>query len=597
MAIDAAATIVRTPGTGWHAGLVAAALVCTTALAQAQEASSTRVDGLVREAARRFAQGQPPDPPPPATAGGRQTADQPMRSLSLDDAVKLALERNLDIAVQRSNPEAFDLDLASLKATYLPTVSSLLGNQHQTSTPITLLTGGQHVTTTTSTFNGELTQNVPHGGGSLNVTWNNNRVFSNSSFYNYNPAYNATLTARYTQPLLRGLHTDAARQQLVVTKVNRAISDLQLQTTVVNTLTNVRDAYWDLVFAVQSIDVARRSVDLAHRLVEENQKRVQYGTMTRLDLVTARSQEATSQHMLVQAEGNRRTAELALKRLLVAGPEDPLWQSVLDPAERPDDKPETIDIEAAVRRALNERTDLAQARQQAAANQAAIDYLRDQRRPQADVVGSYALAGLGGTQLLRQIDPQTGNVFNAPIVATLPGAYGGALSSLFGGNYPTWSVALNVSYPIGFSPAKAEAARALIQLRQVETETRHLEVQVVTEVTNAAIQARNNLDQVDTARVARELAQEKLDAEEKKFEAGLSTNYFVVQAQKDLADAQNAEFQALVNYRKSLVDFERAQQTTLQAAGVTIVSPGGLTPPAVGSGRQASPAPSGAFIP
>jgi outer membrane protein TolC len=158
-------------------------------------------------------------------------------------------------------------------------------------------------------------------------------------------------------------------------------------------------------------------------------------------------------------------------------------------------------------------------------------------------------------------------------------------------------VALNVSYPIGFSPAKAAAARALIQLRQVETETRQLEVQVVTEVTNAAIQARNNLDQVDTAKVARELAEEKLDAEEKKFEAGLSTNYFVVQAQKDLADAQNAEFQALVNYRKSLVDFERAQQTTLQAAGVTIVSPGGLTPPAVGSGRQASPAPSGTFIP
>src|SRR5713226_5862364 len=110
-------------GTRWNAGLVAAALVCTTVSAQAQEASSTRIDGLVRKAARRFAQvGQPPDPRPPATAGGQQTADQPMRSLTLDDAVKLALERNLDIAVQRSNPEAFDLELASLKATYLPTV-------------------------------------------------------------------------------------------------------------------------------------------------------------------------------------------------------------------------------------------------------------------------------------------------------------------------------------------------------------------------------------------------------------------------------------------------------------------------------------------
>jgi outer membrane protein TolC len=285
MALDsAAATIVRAPAAGWS--LVAAALLCTMVSGQAQETSSTRIDGLVREAARRFVRvGQPQDPLPPATAVGQQTADQPMRSLTLDDAVKLALERNLDIAVQRSNPPAFDLELASLNATYLPTVSSLLGNQHQPSTPITLLTGGQHVTTTTGTFNGEVTQNVPRGGGALSVAWNNNRVFSNSSFY-----------------------------------------------------------------------------------------------------------------------------------------------------------------------------------------------------------------------------------------------------------------------------------------------------------------------KVDTAKVARELAQEKLDAEEKKFEAGLSTNYFVVQAQKDLADAQNGEFQAQVNYRKSLVDFERVQQTTLQTAGVTIVSPAGLTPPAVGSGRQASPASSGVFI-
>jgi outer membrane protein TolC len=156
MAIDSAsATIGRTPATGRHAGLVAAALVCAMVQAQAQEASSTRIDGLVREAARRFVRaGQPQDPLPPATAAGQQTADQPVRSLTLDDAVKLALDKNLDIAVQRSNPPALDLELASLKATYLPTVSSLLGNQHQTSAPITLLTGGQHVTTTTGTFNG-----------------------------------------------------------------------------------------------------------------------------------------------------------------------------------------------------------------------------------------------------------------------------------------------------------------------------------------------------------------------------------------------------------------------------------------------------------
>jgi outer membrane protein len=516
-----------------------------------------------------------------------------MRPLTIDDAERLALEKNLDIAVDRANPQTFDLALSTLRAAYLPTISSLVGGQQQTAAPVTLLTGGQRVTTTTGTINGQLTDNLPQGGGSLSLTWNNNRVASNSAFYNYNPAFNTTLTAQYTQPILRGLRTDAARRQIVVTQINREISAIQVETTIANTLTGVREAYWDLVYAVQAIDVAAKSVETAHALVDENQKRLQYGTMTRLDLVAAQSQEATSRHALVQAEGNRRTAELALKRLLVGGPEDPLWQETIDPVDRPDEAADAIDIDAAVKRALARRTDLAQARQQAAANTATIGYLRDQAKPQLDLVASYALTGLGGTQLLRP----PGTFFNAPVVGTIPGSYDTAISSLFGRNYPTWGVALTASYPVGFNAAKAESARAAVQQQQVDIEIRKLEVQIVTEVTNAAIQARNSADQVRASSLARQLADEKLDAEQKKFAAGMSTNYFVVQAQKDLADARIAELQALVAYRKALVELDRAQQTSLQSAGVTIASPAGLVLPAVGSGRPANNAPSGSIIP
>ena len=245
-----------------------------------------------------------------AVVNGQSPAG-PVVSLTLDQAVRLALEKNLDIAVQRLNPQLFDFSLAGVRSAYLPTVTSLIGDQHQTSVPITLLTGGQQVTTTTGTVNAQVAQNLPRGGGNLSVTWNNNRVFSNSFFYNYNPAFNATLIAQYTQPLLRGLRSDATRQQLAVTKVNRSMSDLQLRSTITNTVTSVRNAYWDLVLAVESINVARTSLDLSHQLVEENQKRVQAGAMTRLDLVTATSQEATDRHTLVLAEGSRRTAEVA----------------------------------------------------------------------------------------------------------------------------------------------------------------------------------------------------------------------------------------------------------------------------------------------
>jgi outer membrane protein len=579
---------------GLPAAVLSAAIVLAATAARAQQASpASSVDDLVRQASERFARGG--GSRPARAQGDQRSAAGPTLALTIDEAVKMALDKNLDIAVQRLSPQMYDLSLASVKAAYLPTFTSIIGDQHQTAVPVSLLTGGQQVTTSTGTVNGQFTQNLPWGGGNVNATWNNNRVFTNSFFYNYNPAYNANLTAQYTQPLLRGLHVDAARQQLAVTRVNRAISDLQLKTTITNTVTSVRDAYWDLVLAVESIEVAKASVDLAHQLADENQKRVQAGAMTRLDLVTATSQEATDRHTLVLAEGTRRTTELALKRLLVAGPDDDLWRAAIEPVDRPQDRPQPIDLEAGLRRALSERTDLAQAKQQVTANDATIRYLRDQTRPQADLVASYALAGLGGTQLIR--DTSGPNPFTAPVIATIPGAYGNALSSALGNNYPTWGIALNVTYPVGYNAARAEAARAQIQASQVVAQMHLLEVQVVTEVTDAAIAARNAFDEIETSKQAQDLAAQKLDAEQKKFGVGLSTNYLVVQAQKDLADARNAVLRAEITYQKALVDFDRAQQTTLQSAGVTVISLSAPAAPATGSGRPANAAPGGGFIP
>ncbi len=558
------------------------ALALATASAAHAQESSARIDALVQRAVQRYVEAQDqPRPvgtiPDPAKAGG------PTTGLALDQAVKLALEQNLDIAVQRANPEMADLSIAGLQATFRPVLTSTINDQRQIAAPTTLLTGSEAVHTTTTTFNAALAENLPWGGGAVSLSWNNNRIDTDSFFYNFNPAYSSTLTVQLTQPLLRGRRTDAARQQLVVSRRNRDITELQLQAAIVNTLTAVRDAYWDLVFALQSIDVAKQSRQLAHKLVEENQVRVKFGTMTRLDLVTAQAQEASAEHTLVQAEGNRRTAELALKRLIVNGPQDPLWQQAIDPVDHPDLVMEPIDIEAAIRRALAERTDLVQARRQVEANRATLDYLRDQTRPQADLVANYGTAGLGGTQLIR-----SGDIFTGQVVGTIPGGYGDAVSTLASRDYPTWNVGVTVSYPIGQSAARAAAARAQVQMRQVDTEVRNLEVAVVTEVTNAAIQVRNSFEGVRSAKVARDAAQEKLDAEQKKFAAGMSTNYFVIQAQRDLADAENAELQAEVACRKALVDFQRAQQSTLQNSGVAIVSTSGLAAPAVGSGRTGS---------
>jgi outer membrane protein TolC len=189
--------------------------------------------------------------------------------------------------------------------------------------------------------------------------------------------------------------------------------------------------------------------------------------------------------------------------------------------------------------------------------------------PQADVVANYGLVGLGGTQLIRA-GTGIGGAPN-PIVNTIPGGYGDALSSLWRANYPRWTVQLNVSYPLGNSSQEVNVARSKIQLNQASAQMRQVELQIASEVTNAATAVQSNVERVQAAQAARELAQQTLDAERSKFQVGMSTNYLVIQAQRDLATAQNNELQSILNYRNSLVELDRLQQTTLQNLNVTLV--------------------------
>jgi outer membrane protein len=565
--------------TAW-ATLLAAAIAVP---ASAQAIPEGRIRELIKQAAEQAAVGQQTAQPTPASpADARATV-----RLTLDDAVKFALDRNLDIAVQRLNPQINDIAIASVRAAYRPSLTSTVATQSQTNPSTSVISGaaaGQGVSSGVTTFTGGLAENLPWGGGGFNVSLANTKNTTSNSTSLFNPSYNPTWVGQYTQPLLRGFKTDSTRQQIVVTKINRDISDVQLRATITNTISNVRNAYWDYVFAVQSVDVAQQSVALANRLVQDNQTRVQVGTMAPIDVVQAQSQAATAQQNLVQAVAARQTAELALKRLIVAGTQDPNWAASLDPIDRPDFVAQSVDVEAAIRRALSERTDLDIARKDLQMNDATLAFLRNQTLPQADLVAQYGLVGLGGTQL-QFAQGSTGIGGTRVVTGTIPGGYADALSSLFGANFPRWTVALNFSYPLGLSTAEASVARAKVQLNQIQAQIKQLELQVATDVTNAAIAVTNNAQAVQAAQAAREFAQKQLEAEQSKFEVGMSTNYNVVLAQRDLATAQNTELGNIRSYRKSLVELERLQQTTLSSTGITLLGTGGLNTTAVGSGR------------
>jgi outer membrane protein len=556
------------------------AMSSTPAFAQTA-AETRRLDDIARTAAQQFAaaraaeaeQTRPVAPPTPAGT---------VVELALDDATERALERNLDIAVERLNPQTFDFSIAALQANYRPTLTSNFGLRSQ-STFQRSQTGGSSnaiglLDTDTLTNNYGISQNMKFGGGSFAVGWVNTRQAQSDLFATRNPALNTNLTASYVQPLLRNFRIDGNRATLKVTQINQQIAETTLRATIMRTLVNVRNAYWDLVYAIQAAEVAERSLALASKLVEDNQARVEVGTLAPLDVVQAQAEQATRRQTVAQTSAARRTAELSLKRLIVNGTDDPLWNASIEPIDRPTYSTSPIDVADAVRRALATRTDLETARRQMQSNEISLKNLADQEMPALDLTATYGLAGIGGPQIVR-------SGLGGAITNIIPSGYGDALSLIRDRTAPTWNVALSFSYPIGTSPAEANIARARLQQRQTIAQERALELQIATEVTNAALQVEATRERLQAASAALAYAERRLEAEQSRFEVGLSTNFFVVAAQRDLRDSQNSELRALLDYRRAQVDFERVQEIPAGGGGgITNIQPGGGAAPRATAG-------------
>ena len=559
---------------------IAGALTSSLSFAQNAE-DERRLQEIARTAAQNFAaarveadQTRPTAPPPPAGA---------VVELSLDAATERALERNLDIAVERLNPQTFDFSLAALDANYRPTLNSNFGLRSQSQFQRSQTAGAANnlglLTTDTLTNNYGVSQNMKWGGGSFAVGFNNSRQEQSDLFATRNPALNANLTGTYVQPLLRNFRIDGTRATLQITKINQEISETALRATISRTLVTVRNAYWDLVYAIAAAEVAERSLSLATRLVEDNQARVEVGTLAPLDVLQAQAEQANRRGTVAQTAAARRTAELALKQLIVNGTDDPLWSVTIEPIDRPTYSSTPIDVAGAVRRALGMRTDLETARRQLASNDVSLKSLTDQQMPALDLTASYGMAGIGGPQFFRQ-------GFGGVVTDVVPGGYSDALRLLAGRDAPSWNVSLNFSYPIGASPAEANVARARLQQRQTIAQTRAMELRVATEVTNAALQVEATRERLQAATVALDLAEKRLEAEQSRFDVGLTTNFFVVQAQRDLRDAQNAELRALLDYRRAQVDLERVQEIPAGGGGggITSIQGGGGQAPRANAG-------------
>lgn len=505
----------------------------------------------------------------PAEAGAAAAqsleAQGPVRRLSIDEAVALALEQNLDLQVERINPQVQDYSISVARSSWVPNFQSFVTTRTQSNVPQDIFSGGsQSVVTNDSVTTNTGVQQLLPWGAQYQAGWTSGRVTTNFDYSAFQPQLNSTFAAAYSQPLLRDFKIDAERQQYMVSKKNREISDVQLIEAVAQTGRNVRNAYWDLVYARSNLEVQRQSLALAQQSLRDNRSRVEIGTMAPIDIIEAQAEVARREEAVILAEANISRAEDRL-RALISNPSQPdFWTMRIEPTDIANFVPVSVDVESAVRTALDRRTDLSVSQKSIEANDISIRYFRNQSLPDVRANVNYSALGIGGTQRrFEQVIPGQ----PAIIASQTERSFMNVLGDAFGGAYPTWNFNVQLSYPIGRSNAEANLARARLQNQQAEKQLDSQKLNVATQIRDLARNVQTNGKRVEATRSARALSEERLRAEEKKFQAGMTSSFLVFQAQRDLSQARNNELQAIIDYLKSVVDFQTAQEAPLAGGG------------------------------
>jgi outer membrane protein TolC len=531
------------------AGFILASALPAAAQQKPQEPSKEHVQSLIAQAQQKIAQ------QPGAIAAQPIVQEGPTVNITEQEAVARATDRNLTLISERITPQTFDFALAATRANYAFNLTSSTGYINNTQLNTNAFQGGGQTKSQTQSWSSGIAKRMWWGGGNYSLSWTNNRDTTSATNSNCSPCFSTGLDGSFTQPIWRNFKIDNTRASIRTNEISQDIAEINLSAQEVSILAQVRNAYWELVYARQAVEAAQQSLDLASKLVADNRARVEIGTMAPIDVVQAQAEEANRRQQLVTAQATLRNNELALKRLIVSGTDDELWKATIVPTDQPVVTPQPIDLEAAVANALGRRTDLMVTKKNLESTDIQLQSIENETKPQLDFVGTLRLSGRAGVG--REVrDVLTGEIIPAPT-----GTYLDALGNIRTFEAPRWDFRVNFSYPLGTSAAKANLSRQQLLKRQTEASLKATELQIATEVTAAALAVRNSLEAMQAATVSRELSEQRLQAAQSKMDVGMATNFEVVQAQRDLNDARNSELRQQLNYQRALVDFQRVQIT------------------------------------
>jgi outer membrane protein TolC len=470
---------------------------------------------------------------------------QPM-DLTLEQAIQIALEKNLDLQSAKMNPLLQDYTLRGFRAAFNPRFTGSYSYNNSKRTSENTLEGVTRTTSASQSYNTGMSQTLRWYGMSYQASFNNSRGTNNAVTTRINPNFNSSLSASFSMPLLTGFRMDSNRNNLRTAPIQREIVDIQLQQTIETTKTSVRNAYWSLRQAIEQIEIAKLSLEMANRSLNDTRTRVEIGTVAQIETAQPELTVANSEQTLLNAQIAWRNAEIALKRFLVSGIEDELYKSTINPVDLPTaTPPQAIDIPAAIKTALSQRSDVAVTERNLQIAQLNMDITKNALLPSLGLSAGYSAVGSGG------------NIFQNGVLVT-PGGYSDALRAIAGLDTPTLNLGFQFSYPLGMAQAKASYARAQIQLDQQRLTGKAQELTIQTDVTRLALNVENTYRQYEAARKAREVAERSLEAELTRFDVGLSNNFQVASQQQAVTSQRLQELSRLIAYVNAVADFERS---------------------------------------
>jgi outer membrane protein len=526
-----------------------------------------------------------------STAASAQVEKPETLQLTLEDAVRRAVEHNPDLAIVRLGTEVEAARVGESRGAFAPVFSTMFGRSSNVTPPSNFLLGVSGVDVNDWFSSTGVRQRLPWGAGTWSLSWDTSRTTTNNPISSFDPSLQSGLQVAFSQPLLKDRKIDASRQQYIISKRNQQSSELRFRESVVQTVAAVKQSYWTLKASMANVTVNQQSLELAQELARQNKIRVDAGQIPSLDLVQAEAEVAQRRENLIRAKTTAEDAEDRLRRLIMDPADAAFWRMGIDPIEEAPGPGPLPDIDAAVASAINERHDLTRARHDLNNAVTNVEYLGNQRLPDVRLETSYRGSGLGGTQLVRS------GGFPGVVTGTRNRSLAAALGQAFTPDYPTWSLGVTVSYPLGRSFEEASFARAEIERRQASQRIASLQLQVAETIRQAGRQVHSTAERVDAARAGATLARQRFDAENRRYEVGLSTTFLVTQAQRDLLQAEVNLLQTTLDYESSLVNFEAVRQAPplasdtigLQGANVVLLptpAPRGVFRPGAGVGFE-----------